>query len=77
VPYNEIIATTLIGLLVIAVSCLLILAYLLLTKQVRSPQEVLSAAREGNTLARVYIGLFVLAFLVFVVQIVVLIFRGR
>jgi hypothetical protein len=76
-PYNELIATTQVGLLVLAAACLAILVYLLLTKQVRRPQDVTSAAQGGNKLARAYVALFVLALLLFAAQAVLLILRGR
>jgi hypothetical protein len=66
-----------IGLLVaLAAACLGINVYLLLTKQIADPHEVVALAKSGHRLARVYVALFVLALVVFGMQIALLVLRG-
>jgi hypothetical protein len=66
-----------IGLLVVlAAACLGINVYMLLTKQISNPHEMVALAKNGHRLARVYMVLFALAVCVFCVQIALLILRG-
>lgn len=65
------------GLLVlIAISCIMINVYMLLTKQIRNPHDMLESARHGNRLARVYVGLFFVAVAILLVLVALLALRA-
>lgn len=73
---NTAIAATLGVIMAIVVACLGINAYLLLTKQISNPHEVLGLARRGHRLGRLYVVLVVLAGAAFALQLVLIALRG-
>ena len=62
-------------LVVIVLACWCIQGYLLVTKQLSNPHEILALAGRGHRLARFYVALFIAALIVLLVSVVLMFVR--